>query len=92
MGIFFDDTKPHVSKEEFKKVRNSLAMHDFTSKELDLVESFFSGDMNEERSIDKGIDKDEIERGVEALRNNPEVYHLSEKKLTILEEKLKEHL
>ena len=48
MGIFFDDIKPRVSVEEWKKkVRNILSAHDFTTKEIDLLQGLFQGDMYE---------------------------------------------
>ncbi len=85
MGIFFKDSKPHISKEEFKKVRNELYGKDWTHKELELVESFFETSMNEGRDSDKGIDRLEIEKGIQAMRENENLYHLSDKKLGELE-------
>jgi len=37
MGIFFDDTKPHVSLDEFKKVREALSSYDFKHIEIETL-------------------------------------------------------
>ena len=92
MGLFFTDKPKHVSPEEFKKVRNELADHDFTEKERDAVESFFATSMYETREQDQGIDANEIQEGLNILRENYNVYHLSPQKLDILEQKLKKYL
>lgn len=92
MGIFFKDSKPHVSKEEFKKVRNKLYGKGWSHKELELIESFFATSINEGRVEDKGIDSLEITEGIKALRENENVYHLSDKKLSELEEVLNTYI
>lgn len=92
MGIFFDDSKPNVSRDEFKKVRVILDSHGWSSEQKDLVESFFAASMDETNERDRGLDIDEINQGIATLRKNEEIYHLSEAKLVQLEEALKRFL
>ncbi|MDB5254111.1 MAG: hypothetical protein JWL80_177 [Parcubacteria group bacterium] len=92
MSIFFNDRPKNVSKDDFQKVRRELSSHDFNEKELDTVETFFSSSLYEDRDKDKGIDREEIENGIQTLRDNHEIYHLSPAKIDIVEEKLKKYL
>jgi hypothetical protein len=91
MGFFSSD-KPKVSKDEFKKVRWYLFGKGWNSNELDLVTSFFSGSMDESGDFEKGLDKNEIAQGLETLKENERIYHLSNKKLLELEEALNKYL
>lgn len=93
MGIFFDDRKPSVSSEEFRKyVRNGLASHNFTHKEIEFVEGFFHGDMNEDVSREKGVDAKELERGIVWLRTHPREHSLSSEQINILEIEMKKYI
>jgi hypothetical protein len=94
MGLFdFDSSKPKVTEQEFKqKVRGSLYSKGFTHKELDQLEGFLGGDMHEGRSMDKGIDAQEIDRGVSWLKENKSAHTFSDKQIDHIEEELKKHL
>ncbi len=92
MGIFFSDSKPHVSRDEFKKVRMILDTKGWSSHDKDLAESFFAASIDEKNERDRGLDIGEITQGIETLRKNEDVYHLSEKKLLELEEALTKYL
>ena len=93
MGIFFDDIKPRVSVEEWKKkVRNILSAHDFTTKEIDFVQGLFQGDMYETNPKEMGLQADEIERGVSWLKQNKKLHSLSDEQITALDEELKKFL
>jgi len=86
MGIFFDDPKPRVTALEWKKVRDNLyGEHHFTTKELEEVEGIFRGDMNEEREKDKGIDAEELVKGIQYLRAHINIHHISLEKINALE-------
>jgi hypothetical protein len=93
MGIFFDSPKPRVTQEEWKKVRSSLySLHNFTSKELDEVEEIFRGDMNETRSIDNGIDTDELVKGIQYMRQHMSLHHISQQKMNALEVEMMKYI
>ncbi len=93
MGIFFDDTKPHVSREEFQKyVRSGLSSHNFTHKEIDFVEGFFNGDMYGETERKKGVDEEELERGIAWLKTHMHDHSLSEQQIGIVEEEMKKRM
>ncbi len=84
--IFGSKTKPRVTLEEWRLIRNTLSgSHDFTQKELDKVEEIFRGDMYEEREIDKGIDTNELIKGIQYMRQHMDLHHISPKKVDALE-------
>lgn len=88
----FGSIKKKVTNEEFKKVRTILYSKGFTSKELDEVEKIFHGDLNEPSEDERGIDDEEIERGVEWMRKNKNNHFISDRKIEILESVLKSKL
>jgi len=89
MGIFFDDPKPRVSPLEWKKIRNNLySIYHFTTKELDEVEEIFRGDMNEEREKEKGIDADELIKGIEYMKTHMSLHRISQQKIDALEKEM----
>jgi response regulator of citrate/malate metabolism len=92
MGIFFSNTKPRITKEEFQKVRSSLSANGFSARELDEVEEIFRGDMDEERDFDKGIDEKEIEKAIAWMKENENIHKISQSKIDILERELRERL
>jgi hypothetical protein len=92
MGIFFSDSKPKVTKEEFKKVCTDLYYKEWSHKDLELLKSFFDSSLNEVRESDRGLDANEIIQGVKNLREHEGVYRLSERKVEALEEVLKKYL
>ncbi len=86
MGIFFNDPKPRLTKEEWIKVRSALHYsHNFTTKELDKVEEIFRGDMDETKERDRGIDAEELVRGIQYMRAHMDVHHISSDKINALE-------
>ncbi len=91
MGFFSDD-KPKVTRDEFQKVCSSLYNRDWNEREVKMLRSFFEASIKETRDEDRGLDVNEVMQGVKTLRDNEEVYHLSEKKLSTLEELLKKYL
>jgi hypothetical protein len=93
MGLFFSDPiKPRVSRLEWPKVRTSLFDRGFNKKEIDWVESFFQGDLNELAAKDVGIQGDEIERGIGWMRANMGKHKLSDAKVSLLEGALRAKL
>lgn len=89
MGLFFNDYKPKISNEEFKKVRIALRTSRFTPAEVDRVESIFRGDLQESSDRERGIDKIELERGLKWMRENMSKHKFSEEKMKIIEEKMR---
>ena len=92
MGIFFDDSKPRITEEEFKKIRAHLYNVGFSSDQLDKIEGIFRGDIYEDRDSDKGIDEKELFRAIAWMRENMHVHNISEQKVDILEEEMKKAL
>ena len=88
---FFDSGKPHVSKDEFRKVKSQLHAEGHSEHDLDKLEARFMGDLEEEGS-NKGIDRKELEQGIKDLRAKRHDYGLSEDLLKKAEEKLKKRL
>jgi hypothetical protein len=89
MGIFFDDPKPRVTKLEWKRVRGILYdTYHYTTKELDAVEEIFRGDMDEEKERDKGIDTDELVKGIQYMRQHMNLHHISLEKIDGLEKEM----
>lgn len=90
---FFGDSKPRVTKQEFhQKVRGALYSKGFTHKELDQLEGYLGGDMNEGQVSQKGIDAAEVERGVTWLRENKHNHTFSDAQVDQIHEELKKHL
>jgi hypothetical protein len=91
MGLFFTD-KPKVTKEEYQKVRNYLYSAGFTHKELDQVNEIFYADMNESATYEQGISREEIDKGIQWMRDNLHIHHIPESKISILEKELNSKL
>lgn len=93
MGIFFNNKKPRVTQEEWnKKVRNALFGRGLKQKEIDYIEGLFSGDMHEEREMERGIQESEIENRIAWLRANTRLHTLNNEQVDIVEQELKEKL
>ena len=92
MGIFFSDSKPKITKDEFKNVCSDLYYKGWSHKDIELLRSFFDSSLNEARESDRGLDALEIQQGINNLRDHEGVYSLSEKKLEILETVFKKYL
>ena len=92
MGLFGGSTKKKVSKLEFKQVRTLLHHKGFSSREIDEVETVFRADLNESTEYERGIDADEIERGVKWLKENKTKHILSDGRINDVEEALKSKL
>ena len=91
MGFFWN-TKPKVITNEFKKVRNHLWAKGFTRRELDEIEQIFRADLDESQSTEQGISKEEIEKGIQWMKQHVNVHKIPEYKIAILEQALKEKL
>jgi hypothetical protein len=89
---FFSDSKPKISETEFKKIRAHLYNKDFSSEQLDKIEGIFRGDLYEDKSSDKGIDNNELEKAISWMRENMHVHNISEEKINTLEEEMKKAL
>ena len=92
MGIFFDDSKPRITEEEFKKIRAHLYNVGFSSDQLDKIEGIFRGDMYEDNESDNGIDEKELKRAILWMKDNMSVHNISEQKINTLEEEMKKAL
>jgi len=90
---FFGDSKPRVTKQEFhQKVRGALYGKGFSHKELDQLEGYIGGDMNESSSTHSGIDAKEVDRAVTWLRDNKHNHTFSEKQIGEIDAELRKHL
>jgi hypothetical protein len=86
MGLF--DYKPHISKRDFKQIKIKLRKKGFSKREIDKVEQIFRGDI-EESGPQIGIDRGELEKGINWMRRNKASHGIPERKINILEEELK---
>lgn len=89
MGIF--DSKKIVSEDEFEDVLRECRSQGFNSRELRELEKIFRGDLFE-RGSNRGIDRKEMEEALKWMRKNVSNHRILPKKITILEELLKEKL
>ncbi len=93
MGIFFDDQKPRVTKDEWhKKVRNALFGRGLKEKQINYIEGLFSSDMNEKEYHQSGIQEEEIDNHIAWLKANPHLHTLSPEQINLVEEELKKRL
>jgi len=94
MGFFdFGNSKPRVTKDEFKKkVRNTLYSKGFTEKELNQLEGFLGGDMQESLQREQGIDASEIDRAISWLRANPKLHTFSPEQINEIDAELRKYL
>lgn len=85
MGLFWSDSKPSVSKTEFKeRVLMHLEANGWSHEDKEKVKMVFDGDLNEDGS-QAGIDKKEIEEGINVLKHSG---HFSDSRL----DDLKKHM
>lgn len=84
--MFGQQPKPRITSEEWKKVRSNLyGLHHFTTKEIETIEGIFRGDMNEEKYLEKGIDTEELIKGIQYMRQHVNIHHISLEKINALE-------
>lgn len=91
MGLFFDSSKPHVSRDEFKKKVLPGLSSELSHKERKHLEGLFEGDYNEP-GREKGVDKLEIENKMKWLRENKRHHSFSDQEIDKIEEVMKRHL
>ncbi len=73
MGLFWSSSKPSVSKTEFReRVMTHLSARGWSEYDREKVKMVFAGDLNEP-GHQSGIDKKEIELGIETLRKNTDI-------------------
>lgn len=92
MGLFWNTPKPRVTNTEWLKVRTSLFNRGFTKKEIDWVEGFFQGSLRELNPKDAGIQSDEIAQGIGWMYANPTKHKISQAKIPLLEDALRDRL
>ena len=93
MGFFFGGTaKPHISKLEFAKIRSRLISKKISPQKVDKIEGVFYGDLVETGTLQKGIDKEEVERGLAWLRAHRDDLHLTESEINDVDATMKEFL
>jgi len=90
MGFFGDD-KPKVSGDEFHKVKSYLSEKGFSHRELEQLGGYFQGSMHEEGS-QKGVDKHEVDRTVDWLREHKHHHSFSDGQIDTIEHAMKKHL
>lgn len=92
---FFGSSRPRVSKDEFRKVRNDLsAIADLSHRELDQLELMLDSALFEKREEDQGIDETEIEQFITRLRDLKfrDAHTFSDKQIDSIETVLKKYL
>jgi len=73
MGLFWSDSKPSVSKIEFQeKIISHIEAGDWSDEDKNLVKMVFAGSLNESDS-QAGIDKKEIEEGINVLKKSGKI-------------------
>ncbi|MFA6445639.1 MAG: hypothetical protein WCW14_00095 [Candidatus Paceibacterota bacterium] len=92
MGFFFSDSKPHVGKDEWRKVRNDLSACGFEHKRIDRVEEIFRGDLYELQNSQKGIDTNEIDAAIAWMRAHMSEHPFSKEKIATIERVLRKYL
>ena len=83
--------KPRISREEFKRFRQSLVVHNFSERERDRIEEIFRGDLDESGDF-SGIDAGELERGIKYLREHKSSHNFSDEQIDLVEKELRERL
>ncbi len=91
MGLF-DSYKPKISSEELDKICSLLRANGFMENHTNTIRMLFSGDLKESLSDERGIDANELERGIKWLRENIGKHHFSLRQIDILEKEMKEKL
>jgi len=64
----------------------------FNRRELEEVNEIFRSDIDESQNYEQGISNEEIDKGIQWMRANPNVHHIPMQKIDILEKALKEKL
>jgi|AntAceMinimDraft_17_1070374.scaffolds.fasta_scaffold04753_5 Ca2+-binding EF-hand superfamily protein len=79
--------EPNISEKEFMQVRADLRQKRFTPREIKEVEKIFRGDMKED-GAQRGIDRNELKKGIDWMKKNLSSHRIPRKKIDILEEEL----
>ena len=90
MGIF-DPHKPKVSEKELKEARTELRHDGLTARDVDDMSNILAGSLHE-HGIDHGVDKKELERALDYMKEHPNAHHLSKSQLAKVEKELKKKL
>jgi len=91
--LFGEKPKPRITKKEWLRIRGNLsAEHHFTLKELEEIESVFIGVMDEEKEKEKGVDSDELVKGIQYIRQHEKFNHISPQKIDALEKEMMKYL
>lgn len=88
----FNSNKPKITEQEFKKAREGMAADGLSKKDRDEVEGAFRGDLHEGSALEKGISAEEMERGIQWLREHKNTHPLSGHDIDIVEKQLKKRL
>ena len=92
MGLF-GPTKKVISKREFKEtVRSRLRAKELTAIEVNTVAMIFRADLDEPEETQKGIDAQELDRGILWMREHKNIHRLSDSNIDSVEEVLKGEL
>ena len=83
---------PKISKKEFKQSATSLRTQGLSSSDITNMKKIFRGDLDEGTALTRGIDKSELERGVQWMRENMSKHTLSKNQIDKMEESLRKKL
>ncbi|MFH1769859.1 MAG: hypothetical protein ABH833_04325 [Parcubacteria group bacterium] len=92
MLFFWGSNKKIVSEREFRDVRSRLRSRGLSGDEVDKVGMIFRADIDEPESMQRGIDEQEIERGIKWMRENTRIHRLSQSRIDIIDEELRKRL
>ena len=88
----FGSSKKRISKNEWDEIQNRLYSRGFSKRERDEAEKIFHGSLDESQETERGIDAEELVKALEYMRKNKSAHGLSDEKINILEEELKNKL
>jgi len=92
---FWGTRKKTIRERNWYKLERDLRNRDgFDKREVNEVKQVFRGDFDQEsqRTEEHGIDNDEIDRGIESMKENPKTHRIGPEKIDKLSARMKEHL
>jgi hypothetical protein len=91
MGFFGPSLPKRVTDQEMKRIMSAL-WGKLDRKERADVEQLFHLALNENSRLEKGITREEYERGISWFRENMEKHHLEESDIAYVEEQFEKYL
>ena len=86
----FGSSKKIISRNEFDEVLSALYSKGFTKYNRDEVIKIFRGDLHETRTNERGIDEEELTRGLKWMRANISSHRISKDRIDMLEKVMRD--